>query len=292
VLNIELLIDAHAELGEVPLWDVAEQRLYWIDSLGAKVHSCDAAGRAPRSWDVPHHIGSLALRDNEGAVVSLRDGFHTLDFKTGACRKLVDPAPGNSRIRMNDGKVDRQGRFVAGYMDYEERDPICALFRLDPDGSTAMLESGIICSNGPCWSPDGRTFYFTDTYTRDIWAYDYDLRAGAATNRRVFFSYAANRLKGYPDGATVDAEGFLWSVAVYEGKLLRIAPGGTLDRVVGLPVESATSLSFGGPDLDIAYVTSIGKPAKGVPRREREAGGLFAVHGLGVRGLAEPRFKG
>ena len=86
---------------------------------------------------VPEHIGSLALRESGGAVVSLRDGFYALNFETGDCRKLVDPDPGKPRIRMNDGKVDRRGRFVAGYMDYEEREPLCSLFRLDPDGAVA-----------------------------------------------------------------------------------------------------------------------------------------------------------
>src|SRR3569833_2499887 len=117
MLHIELLIEARAELGEGPLWDVAEQRLYWIDSLGAKVHSCNAQGRDARTWDVSEHIGSLAMRMGGGAIVSLRDGFYTLDFATGACRKWADPDPGKPRIRLNDGKVDRQGRFVAGYMD-------------------------------------------------------------------------------------------------------------------------------------------------------------------------------
>jgi L-arabinonolactonase len=292
MLRIELLTEARAELGEGPLWDVAEQRLYWIDSLRAKVHSCDADGGAVRSWDVPEHIGSLALREKGGAVVSLRDGFYALDFATGASRKLADPDPGKPRIRMNDGKVDRQGRFVAGYMDYQERDPICALFRLDPTGAIAKLDDGIVCSNGPCWSPDGRTFYFADTYTREIWAYDYDTATGAANNRRVFSSFPTVGLKGLPDGATVDADGFVWSVSVYEGKLVRFAPNGRLDRVVGLPVESTTSLNFGGANLDVAYVTSMARAVKGVKPREREAGALFAVHGLGVRGLPEPRFAG
>jgi L-arabinonolactonase len=292
MLRIEMIVDAKAELGEGPLWDVAEQRLYWIDSLGAKFHSCDAVGDSPRTWAVPEHIGSLALREGGGAVVSLRDGFYALDLSSGACRKLVDPDPGKPRIRMNDGKVDRQGRFVAGYMDYEESDPICSLFRLDPGGGVTRLDEGIVCSNGPCWSPDGRTFYFADTHTRDIWAYDYDPETGAASNRRVFCSFPACGLKGLPDGATVDAEGFVWSVSVYEGKLARFSPDGKLDRIVGLPVESTTSLSFGGPDLDIAYVTSMARAVNGVRPREREAGGLFAVYGLGVRGLPEPRFAG
>jgi sugar lactone lactonase YvrE len=292
MLQIELLIDANAELGEGPVWDVGEQRLFWIDSLGAKVHSCDARGGAPRSWDVPEHIGSLALRRSGGAIVALRDGFYSLEFASGACCKLTDPDPGKPRIRMNDGKVDPNGRFVAGYMDYEERDPICGLFRLDPDRSVAKLDDGIVCSNGPCWSPDSRTFYFADTHTREIWACDYDVETGAAANRRVFCSFSAAGLRGLPDGATVDAEGFVRSVSVYEGKLARFAPNGRLDRVVGLPVESTTSLSFGGPDLDVAYVTSMARAVKGVKPKEREAGALFAVHGLGARGLPEPRFAG
>ena len=108
----------------------------------------------------------------------------------------------------------------------------------------------------------------------------------------MFASFPAHGLKGLPDGATVDADGFLWSVSVYEGKLVRFSPDGKLDGVVGLPVESTTSLSFGGPNLDIAFVTSMARTVKGVKPREREAGALFAVHGLGVRGVPEPRFAG
>jgi sugar lactone lactonase YvrE len=291
MLRIELLVDLRAELGEGPLWDEREQRLYWIDSLGALVHSCDANGQTRRQWRVPAHIGSLALCETGGAVVALQDGFYRLDFTTGISQKLGDPDPGKPRIRLNDGKVDRQGRFVAGYMDYEERDPICALFRLDSDLSIHKLADGIICSNGPCWSADGRLFYFADTGRREIFVYDYDVSTGAISNRRLFACFATLNLKGLPDGATVDADGFIWSVSVYEGKLVRFAPDGTIDRVVGLPVESTTSISFGGPKLDIAYVTSMARTVKGVAPREQVAGGLFAVHGLGVCGLAEPRFK-
>jgi L-arabinonolactonase len=291
MFRIELLVDLRAELGEGLLWDEREQRLYWIDSLGALVHSCDAAGQARCQWRVPAHIGSLALCETGGAVVALQDGFYRLDFATGITTKIADPDPGRARVRLNDGKVDRQGRFVAGYMDYEERDPICALFRLDTDLTIHKLADGIICSNGPCWSPDGRLFYFADTGTREIFVYDYDAATGTIGNRRLFASFPTLNLKGLPDGATVDAEGFIWSVSVYEGKLVRFAPDGTIDQIVGLPVESTTSVSFGGPNLDIAYITSMARTVKGVAPRERIAGGLFAIHGLGVRGLAEPRFK-
>ncbi len=292
MIRIELLVDAKAALGEGPLWDVAEQRLYWIDCFGNKVHRCDAAGGARRSWTVPENIGSMALRQSGGAVCSLRSGFHTLDFESGAVAKIVDPDPGKPRIRMNDGKVDRQGRFVAGYMDDEESDPLCKLFRLDADHSVHVLDSDIICSNGPCWSRDGATFFFADSFRRTIYAYDYETSTGDVSNKRAFANFAELGLTGFPDGATVDEEDHIWSAEVFRGRLVRIAPDGTLDRVVGLPVESTTSISFGGPELDIAYVTSMARPIDGAMPREREAGDVFAIHGLGVRGLPETRYAG
>ncbi len=290
MLRIEVFCADKDSLGEGPLWDVAEERLYWIDSYGPAVHRCDPNGGDKRTWRLPEPVGSMALRAGGGAVVSLRSGFHFLDFESGAVTRINETQPGELRPRLNDGKVDRQGRFVAGSMDFEERDPVGKLFRLDPDLSLTTLDTGIICSNGPCWSPDGRTLYFADTTKRVIYAYDYEPETGAVRSRRVFTSFET--LRGLPDGATVDEEGYVWSCEVYSGRLIRFDPLGVVDRIVGLPVQSTTSLIFGGPDLDITYVTSMARPMGNEYHREREAGCLFAVHGLGVRGLPEPRFAG
>lgn len=290
MLRIEVVCEDRDSLGEGPLWDVETERLYWIDSYGPAVHAMDAKGGAKQSWTLHEPIGSMALRRASGAVLSLRSGFHFLDFETGDVARIVETQPGELRPRLNDGKVDRQGRFVAGSMDFEEREPVGKLFRLDPDLSLHTLDTGIICSNGPCWSLDGRTLYFADTGKRLIYAYDYDPATGAVRSRRVFTSF--ERLRGLPDGATVDDEGYVWSVEVYSGRLIRFDPNGVVDRIVGLPVQSATSLTFGGANLDIAYVTSMARPMGYEYHREREAGCLFAVHGLGVRGVPEPRFAG
>lgn len=290
MFRIEVISDRPDQLGEGPLWDVAEQRLYWIDSYGPAIHSTDATGGDRRSWKLPEPIGSMALREKDGAILSLRDGFYSFDFGSGEATRIVETQPGELRPRLNDGKVDRQGRFVAGSMDFEESEPVGKLFRLDPDFSLHVLDADIICSNGPCWSPDGRSFYFADTGRRLIWVYDYNPGTGAVRSRRRFASFEDQR--GLPDGATVDAEGYLWSCEVYSGRLIRFDRSGVIDRIVGLPVNSTTSLTFGGPHLYIAYVTSMARPFGGRYHAEREAGFVFAVHGLGVRGLSEPRFKG
>ena len=292
MLKIEVLIDAGARLGEGPLWDTAAKRLWWIDGWGRKVFRCDASGGDRRDWDVPSDIGAVIPRAAGGAIVALADGLHDFDPANGGLRKIVDPDPGNPRIRINDGKVDRQGRLVFGYTDVEEKESLGRLYRMDADRKAHRLDEGYICVNGPCWSPDGRILYVADSPRRIIHAYDYDTATGKISNKRLFADFAALGVPGYPDGATVDAEGHVWSTRMFGGGLARLTPAGAVDRLVGLPVESVSSIAFGGPGLDIAYVTSMAQPWGDWKPREREAGALFAIHGLGVRGIAEKPFAG
>ena len=234
----------------------------------------------------------MCLRKDGGAIVSLARGFHTLDMQTGEVELIHDPEPDKPKNRINDGKVDRQGRFVAGSMDTMEEGPNGALYRLDPDFSVHKLDDGILVSNGPCWSPDGRTFYFSDTWSKEIWAYDYNTETGAVSNRRTFATIDVTGGGGV-DGATVDAEGCVWSALVYIGKLVRLTPDGKVDRVIDMPVKKVTSVMFGGPNLDILYVTSMAQPPlPRFPGDGRLRGSLFAIHDLGIRGLPEMRFAG
>lgn len=290
-MRIEVLLDVKTTLGEGPLWDVDQQRLYWIDSFDGRVFRATAEGRELRAWDVPQKIGSMALRkDGNGAVISLERGFYLLDFKTGDIDLIHDPEPDSPKNRINDGKVDKRGRFVAGSMDTMEEGPNGALYSLSTDFKVTKLDSGIICSNGPCWSPDGRIFYFADSWSGEIWVYDYDLNSGTVSDRRTFTKIDVSR-GGAADGSTVDAEGYLWNAQVYDGKLIRYAPDGSVERVIEMPVKKVTSVMFGGPDLDILYVTSMAKPP--LPRFPSDGvlrGSLFAIHDLGIRGVPELRF--
>ena len=291
-MRIEVLVDVKTILGEGPLWDVEEERLYWIDSFAGTVFRCTHDGREIRAWDLPQKIGSMALRRKGGAVLSLARGFHFLDFKTGDVTLIVDPEPDKPNNRINDGKVDKRGRFVAGSMDTMEEGPNGALYRLDPDLSLHRLDDRIIVSNGPCWSPDGRTFYFADSWSGEISAYDYDLDTGGVRNKRTFAKIDTSR-GGAADGSTVDGEGCLWNAQVYDGRLVRYTPDGKVERIIEMPVKKVTSVMFGGPKLDTLYVTSMAKPP--LPRFPGDGvlrGSLFAIYGLGIKGVPEPRFAG
>ncbi|MFO7276704.1 MAG: SMP-30/gluconolactonase/LRE family protein [Pseudomonadota bacterium] len=290
-MKIHRLDVPHCLVGEGPVWDVAQQALYFVDIVGKKLHRHEPATGATRSWDVPGVIGSMAVRENGGVIVALVDGIYTLDPASGQVQPLAKVEGLDPRIQFNDGKVDRRGRFIVGTTDSNIRDckPIGAVYRLDPDHSLTLIDSGIHISNGPCWSPDNRTFYFSDSLVYTIYAYDYDIETGACTNRRVWAN--TRELGGIPDGATVDSDGLMW-MAICEGaKVVAFRPDGKVERIVDMPVKLVSSVMFGGPNLDLLYVTSIDPRAIG-REAEPDGGATFVIEGLGARGLPEPRYRG
>jgi len=164
------------------------------------------------------------------------------------------------------------------------------LYRLDPDLKATCMQAGLICSNGLGWSPDDRVFYFTESFRYCISAYDFDAKTGHISNRRRFASVEDS--DGFPDGLTVDAEGFVWSAHCSVGRVVRYSPAGTIDRVIELPVTRPTSCMFGGDNLDVLYITTARETL--TPEQIAQAplsGSLFATK-PGVRGLPEPSFGG
>lgn len=273
-------------LGECPLWDQGSGRLHWIDSMAGLVHRLDPITGRHQTFHVPAPVGSLGLTADGRAVLALRDSLALFDFVAGSLEPLVELSLGPD-LRLNDGEVDPQGRFLTGTLKLSDT-PGCTqtgLYRLEADGSVQCLDHDIEAANGPCFSPDGRTLYLADSRRRCIWAYAYH-EHGMPTDRRLFLD--TRPLGSAPDGATVDADGFLWSALVLAGAVARFAPDGRLDRLIRLPVTHPTSVAFGGPAFETLYVTSISRsPRLACPMPD--AGGLFAIEGLGLRGL--PAFK-
>ena len=276
------------KVGEGPVWDGAEQALYYIDIVEKMVFRWDPASGDLRRWPVPDIIGSMALREGGGAIVALGSGVHSLDFTTGevASMAVVNPDP---EVQLADGKVDRAGRFVFGTSDRAMKEPKGALYSLD-HGRLTQLDGDIHLGNGPCWSPDNRTFYHADSLRHLIYAYDYDLETGRAANRRPFFDSSA--WGPIPDGATVDAEGNLWTAICEGGVVLCLSPKGEVLREVAFPTRIPASVMFFGPDLDRLFVPTIDPSF--IPGRETspDDGCCFVIDGLGVQGLPEPRYAG
>jgi sugar lactone lactonase YvrE len=174
--------------------------------------------------------------------------------------------------------------------DPSDDNPGGSLYRLDPGFRCERMDTGFIVSNGMAFSPDDRTLIFGDSRGERMWRYDLDLDAGTISNKRVFLD-----TRGLPwrvDGATFDADGYYWCALIGDWSIGRFDPVGRLDRIVRLPVQHPTMCNFGGDDLDVLYVTS-GTVFIGQDEQARQplAGALFAVRGLGVRGIPEPLFS-
>ena len=277
-----------AAIGEGPVWDVAEQALYWIDILGRQVFRHDPQSGETRQWPVPDIIGSMAIRADGGAIVALGGGVHTLDLVSGECALLATSPHLDAQLQLADGKVDRRGRFIVGSSDRGMKEPRGKLFALDPGArELRVIDDDIFLANGPCWSPDDTVFYHADSIRNTIYAYDYDIDAGTVSGRRVFAT--TDDLGGIPDGATVDADGHVWSAICEGGKIVRFRPDGSIERVIDFPQKRPGSVMFGGPALDRLFVPTLSPAFMG---READPldGATFVIDGLGITGLPEPRF--
>ena len=224
MVRIEVVVGPLAGVGESPVWDVDEQRLYWVDNSRSRIFRSAADGRELSVWSFPGRVTSVAVRSGGGLVATSRTKLCTFDLDTGEVDVVFDAGAGPGFV-FNDAKADRQGRFIAGLVELALVAPAArqlvdryetagCLHRLDADGRVERLAAGIGITNGPCFSPDGATFYCGDSWSRRIWAFDYDITTGTAGNRRLFAG--VDEGDSLPDGATVDEEGFLW-VATYEG---------------------------------------------------------------------------
>jgi sugar lactone lactonase YvrE len=281
----EVVLSHSCQLGESPVWDAAHARMLWVDILPGQIHAFHLPTGEHRIFKTGQMVGSIAISASGALLAALQHGFYEVSLEKNTLKKLTDPEahlPGN---RFNDGKCDQAGRFWAGTMSVTDEPGAGTLYMLDQDHAVTVKIENVSCSNGLAWSPDQTLFYYIDTPTRQVVAYDFDPATGEIANKRV--AIRIPQAEGFPDGMTIDAEGMLW-IAMWEGwQVARYNPyTGELLHQVHLPAARITSCTFGGTNLQDLYITSAKTGLKPKELAEQPlAGCLFVIKNTGVQGL-------
>lgn len=288
------IIPSQCVLGEGPIWDERRQVLWFTDIQSAKLFRLGWETGDLERFDMPERVGSVGLtEDPDTLVCAFASGFALFDSQVRASRWLYRTHECQKGIRLNDGRVDRQGRFWAGGM-VEDKEKAQgrkgALYRLDETGEPPVrIFGGISISNSIAFAPSGKHLYFADTPTQKIVRYDLEAKDGAIHNKQVFVQIDG---KGFPDGSDVDSAGFLWNAEWGTGKVTAYAPGGRIHRQIDLPVTQATCVAFGGPNLDLIFVTTAREGLSEAESAQQPHAGDVFVFQAGVTGLAAPKWAG
>jgi L-arabinonolactonase len=289
-MRAELIVDCKNEHGEGIFWNPSDGRIWWTDIQGRALWSFDPVTTQSASIPMEDRVCCFAPRAAGGLIVAYSDRVVLFDPKTKKETLVTLFEPENPETRLNDGRTDRQGRLVVGGMNEVSGKPDSSVISIDGNLKVQTLIDQISCANSICFSPAGNTMFFADTPDREILAFDYEKDRGTLTNKRLHASFKQE--PGLPDGSCVDAEGGVWN-AEWEGhRVVRVAPNGTIDHVIDVPVWKPTCCAFGGPNLDTLFITTSRLMSdEAALKKEPSAGGLFAVK-PGIRGVIDTPFKG
>jgi L-arabinonolactonase len=288
--EVTKVLTAKMQIGEGPVWDARSQRLYWVDIVGQELNIFNPEDGSNKTFSFPDIVTSASPRAGGGVLVTLRRSIAFFDPATEKLETIAEVEPDMPGNRFNDGKTDRQGRHWAGTMgDVDWNHPIGNLYRIGADRKPVRMEQKICCSNGIGWSPDNKTMYFCESFAHVIHAYDFDAASGNIENRRPFTTV---NTASFPDGLTVDADGFVWSAQPVFGRIVRYDPQGKMERIIELPVSRGTSVMFGGKDLDTLYVTTMRTTLDDAQLAQEPLAGCLLAIKAGVKGIAEAPFQG
>jgi len=269
------------------IWDANSGRLWWSDIEDKRLWWFDASEHHAGSIGLPERLCAFAPRRSGGWIMAFASGIELWSSWFERQQRICDFEPKNGATRLNDGRTDRQGRFVVGGMNEATGAADSSVIRIAGDLSVETLISGVACANSICFSADGNRLFFADTPDRRIRVYDY---RGSAIASEATYDVSAER--GLPDGSCVDAEGGIWNAAWEGGRVIRIDARGNVTHRIEVPVPKATCCAFGGADLATLFVTTsrLGSSAEDVERYP-QSGSLFSVR-PGVKGVEDVPFAG
>ncbi len=281
-----------AILGEGPLWASRENRIYWVDIRGKVLHRLDLASGEQLAWPMPGMIGWIVERQQGGFLVGIDRSIFAIDMASGtpSLTHVLDIESDQPDNRLNDAKVDAQGRLWTGTMHMPFSQKTAALYRIDADLSVHRMDAPYICTNGPAFNVAGTRLYHNETAEGIVYVFDL-AGDGSLSNKRDFATFT--QAEGYPDGMTTDAQDGLWVALNNGGAIIRLNPDGSRDYTITMPARQVTSLTFAGDRLERLFVTTAAQPP--VAAGDSLAGTMFEVPvGLlrGHGGLATNLFAG
>lgn len=273
--RIECIFEGICHLGEGPVWNAGERRLYWTDILNGRIWVFDPAGGQSRIfWEGSVRVGGFAFTRKNDMILCAEDRVWLLErAESGAARgplREIVGIPLHPDEMFNDITTDPKGRIFAGTL--RRGGEAGCLYRLEQGRPPEKVLDGIHCSNGMTFSLDEKVFYHTNTGKRRVTAYDYDVESGRVGNPRLF--YQGTEEQGLPDGLTLDAEDHLWQAFWGVGLVRRFSPGGAVVEEVAVPAKQPSSVMFGGENLDHLYITTACQGAADV-QTGRDAAGAF-----------------
>ncbi len=290
--NLKLIdiIPAGDTVGECVLWDQRSQALWWSDIQRSRLYRYDWQQRHCQLLPAPERVGSFGLVAGSNLLITaFASGIAFYDPVSRAVDWLARPITDQPNVRFNDGRVDRQGRFWSGtMMDHHPRLPVGSLYSYDARQGLRTHVSGVLISNGLCMSPDGKLLYFADSPTRTTNVYDVQEPDGRLGAPRVF---AQTEAPAVPDGAAIDAEGCLWSAQWGGAHVRRYTPEGRVDLRLTVPARQLTCVCFGGPALDLLFVTSAREHLDEAALREQPHAGDVFVYQTPFKGLPEEEYR-
>jgi sugar lactone lactonase YvrE len=257
----ELYIKTDCVIGEVPIWDEASRKLYFIDIIGSNILIYHDETGELRKIPAGQNIGSIVLTEEGGIIANLVDGIYRVDESAGEKSFIANPESDIKNNRFNDGKCDPSGRMWVGTMSrtldsgFGDYIPRGSLYCMDHDMRIEKKLEDVTISNGLAWTNDKTIFYFIDSPTQTVVAFDYDDESAAIKNRRVALDF--RDVEGIPDGMCIDCEDKLW-VAFFDGRAVRHCDpqSGEILETIDVPASKVTCTAFGGDDYRDLIITT------------------------------------
>ncbi len=293
MLNFELIdeIPCANILGEGVQWNHQEQSVWWTDIKSNLIYRYHPATKRLEHWQTPEPVGCFAFAENDPRLLlALATGFAWFEKETGAIEWIARPEAHLTGNRLNDGRVDRLGRFWAGSIMETKHTPdqSASLFCLNTEQQVSQQLNGLTISNSLCWNLNSSKLYHADSPRQHIDIYDFDSQAGTLSNGRVFIHTKPGT---DPDGSCIDSEDFLWNAQWGGSCVVRYSPDGVIDAVLNTPVSQPTCVAIGGAKMNLIFVTSarIGLTEAALDAQP-QAGNLF-IYRANVKGVQESWYK-